>query len=388
MKILLAGPFLTSGLRSLTGLDFEGAAEGHAQTPLVPLAAELHKRGHEVHVLSLDARLNRVESYEDGGIRLTYAPVRAPPRYRTRVRALDLFKVEIANLVEVMRASDADIIHAHWTYEFAEAAVRAGKPYLVTMHDLGWDYLFIFRDAYRFMRLVMKYRVMPRVKWLTVVAPFQAKKARQYLFRGDVRVVANGIDVPSFDPEVPQRKADRAPKLVTIGNDGRVKNVRKSVEAFRLIKNRIPEAELHLFGPGLGQDYARGERGIVAHDNTNHPELMRFLEEEGTLLVHPSLIEACPVIILEAKARGLPVVAGRDSGGVPFTCGDNAGCSLVNVKSAEKIAQAVLPYLTDREHYRRSAIAAREDAAHRFSNEAICDQYEDAYRSILETGRL
>ncbi|WP_230190305.1 hypothetical protein [Sphingobium sp. CECT 9361] len=56
----------------------------------------------------------------------------------------DLFAAEIAHLTRVMAQSDADNVHAQWTYEYAEVLLRSGKPYLVTMHDLGWDYLFEF----------------------------------------------------------------------------------------------------------------------------------------------------------------------------------------------------------------------------------------------------
>src|SRR5688572_29016719 len=112
MKILLGGPILTDGVRAATGLAFPDAPPGQAQTPLVPLAAELRRRGHEIHIVTLDAEVSGVESHEVDGLRLTFCPLRAPPQYRTRVRALDFFKKEISYLVEIMASSEADIVHA------------------------------------------------------------------------------------------------------------------------------------------------------------------------------------------------------------------------------------------------------------------------------------
>ncbi|MES2987765.1 MAG: glycosyltransferase [Pseudomonadota bacterium] len=379
MKVLLAGPLETAALGAATGIDLTGLPAATAQTPIAPLAAGLIRAGHQVEIVTLDPDVSQTKVYHRGPLKLTFCPVRGAPRYRARVRSRDLFAVEIRHLEAVMRQSDADIIHAHWTYEYAEAAIRSGRPMIATMHDLGWNCLFIFRDAYRFMRLLMKYRVMLRLKHVTAVAPFVARKAWQYGYFGDVHVVPNPIMLAKC-----AAKSVETIKIVTIGNSARVKNVRASLSAFPQIRARFPNVELHLFGPGLEEDGALGGagEGVVYHGNVPHSDLMQFLEDEATLLVHPSRIEACPVALGEAKMRGVPVVAGANSGGVSYVVG-NAGGRLVNIEQPDDIAAAAIQLLSDPELYARMQQEGRADAVRRFSVDVVTDQYASIYRHIL-----
>jgi glycosyltransferase involved in cell wall biosynthesis len=385
MKIALIGPTLTSACRQALGLALEGAPPGVAQTPIAPLAAQLRKMGHEVHVITTDPTVETARVIEEDGFSITYCPLRGEPRYRARVRALDFFEKEIQSLSSAIKALQPDIVHAHWTYEFAEAALRSGRPHLVTMHDLGWEYFWQFRDVYRFVRLLMKYRTMPRIQNLTVVAPFMAKKSRQYGYLGSVDVIPNGIEMPL---RVSLRSAVdlTRPRIVTVGNSGNIKNVRSSVAAFREIRLRRPMAELHLFGPGLDNDYAAGEPGVVGHGDRPHGELMDFLATQATIIVHPSKLETFGVVIAEAKARGVPVVAGRRSGGVSYVC-DDGFSRIVDINSPTAICEAALDLMSNMEAYTEAAEHSALDVRQRFSASTIANMYLASYEKVLLRAR-
>lgn len=383
MKVLLAGPTETSALRLSLGLELKGAPPADVQTPLALLTAGLRALGHDVHLLTLDSTIATPVTFTEDGISITFCPFREAPQYRARVRALDLFEAEIRYLEAAIRDIKPDIVHAHWTYEYAEAAIRSGCPHIVTMHDLGWECFWQFRDVYRFMRLMMKYRTMPRIRNLTVVAPFMARKARYYGYFGPVTVIPNAVEIPDMAPDAITRRSLDKPCVVTIGNSSRLKNVRKSVEAFRFVKRQLPQAELHLFGPGLDVGYAVGEPGVVAHGSVRHSELMDFLYDEATLLIHPSRLETFGVIITEAKAHAVPVVGGRNSGGVAYVCGENAGCLLVDVNDARAIADATLRLIQDSQSYFQNAIRGYEDVRDRFSVRKVSLAYTAAYQGVL-----
>lgn len=379
MKILLAGPIETRALGLSTGIDLSGLPNGVAHTPLAPLSGGLLAAGHEVHVVTLDPTVETRQNHHHGRLTVTFCPLRDLPRYRVRTRARDLFAVEIAHLAATMVSSNADIVHAHWAYEYAEAAIRSRRPTLITMHDLGWNVLLAIRDLYRTIRLVMSYRVLTRAKHVTAVSPFVAGKAWQYGYFGRVDVIPNPIE----EAPAPTKSLER-PVIVTVGNDTKLKNVAASVAAFFMIRSAFPAAELHLFGPGLGSDGRFGTAGVgvVCHGNVPHGHLMRYLEKEATLLVHPSRIEACPVILGEAKMRGVPVVAGRRSGGVSYVVND-AGGLLVDIEQPQEIAEAAIAILSDNNRYRTMQQQAHDDVAARMSVERVTQDYLAAYRHVL-----
>lgn len=380
MKIALCGPFDTREFGRLTGIDLGGAPVGQGGMPVTTLAAGLLRNGHQVAVVTCDAAVIHPTTIFRGLFSVTYCPLRAGPRYPARIRIFDLFANEIHHLESAIRCFRPDVVHAHWTYEYAEAAVRSRYPHLVTMHDLGWEYLWQLRDAYRFARLVMKYRTMPRVRNLTVVSPYLARKAWQYGYFGHVWVVPNGVEMSA--PVSPKKKDYSRPILVTVGNRQRIKNVYKSVEAFRFVQDEIPDVELHLFGPGLDEISLGDAPGIIGHGDVPHHELMAFLADRATILVHPSRLETFGMIIAEAKSVSVPVVAGRNSGGVAFVCDDGVSI-LVDVEQAQEIAQGVLSLLTDKKHYERAAKESQSDVEQRFSSSIVTAQYEAIYREII-----
>ena len=384
MHIALCGPLDTSAFRELTGLGVSGAPSGLGGMPTTDLAATLLSKGHKVSIATTDPTIDAPVTIIEGDCKIVYCPMRGEPRYRARVRAGDLFAKEIDFLTTALGGFDADIVHAHWTYEFAEAAVRSRLPHVVTMHDLGWDYFLQFRDAYRFMRLVMKYRVMPRVRTLAVVSPFMAPKAWTYGYLGVVDVIPNGVAVPAAQES--RRRDLEKPVFVTIGSPERIKNVRASLAAFQIIRAARPDAQLHLFGPGLDAAYVGDAPGIIGHGHTPHAELMAFLETEATVLIHPSRLETFGVIIAEAKARQVPVVAGHRSGGVSYVCDDGVS-ALVDIDDPQAIAEAAIGLISDPDWYTRAANRSREDIITRFSSEAVADAYLGLYERVLSSVR-
>lgn len=377
MKVLLAGPVSTSALADQIGISLAGLPLATAQTPLAPLAGGLLAAGHRVHLITLDPNIDKTTSFTRGDFSITFCPLRAAPRYRARVRMSDLFQAEIKHLTEVMSSTECDVVHAHWTYEYAEAAVRSGKPHLVTMHDLGWDYLFEFRDAYRLMRLMMKLRTVPRIRNLTVVSPFMMGKLWQYGFRGRAKVVPNPISAASWRP-----KSLAQPRLVAVGNAGRLKNISAAAKAFARVSRHLPMAELHLFGPGLehGSPIATDQPGVVGHGNVSHAALMSFLKNEATLLLHPSRLETFGVIIGEAKMRGVPAIAGSKSGGTADVIG-NAGL-LCDITSPDAIATAALSLLNDPSAYAELQRQSHDDMVQRLSVSAVTSAYSALYEAV------
>jgi glycosyltransferase involved in cell wall biosynthesis len=384
MRIALAGPVKTATFRQLLGLRLENAPDGDAATPVDLLACGLVERGYDVHVVTLVYDGRPPAKISEGRLTLHFLEGRA----RARDLSLTFFSKEIDQVANTFHAIQPDVVHAHWTYEFAEAAIRSGFPYLVTMHDNPWKIFWLSRDAYRFFRLLMALRTIPRIKNLAAVSPHISRSACLYGYYRDVAIVPNGVIVSSQMDRVKNQKLDRPIRIVTVGHSGRLKNVRASVEAFALIRKSFPSAELHLFGPELDYTFGPVESGIYGHGAVPQKELMRFLEEEGTLLVHPSLEESFGMIIAEAMARGLPCVAGWCSGGAPYLLGTELEFMLVNVRDREQIANKVIEVLCDRTKYNMASEVGIERVRRLFSDAIMTDRYCELYRRVIAAAKL
>jgi glycosyltransferase involved in cell wall biosynthesis len=164
----------------------------------------------------------------------------------------------------------------------------------------------------------------------------------------------------------------------------RLKNADTAIRAFQLLRKRIGGATLHIYGAdfGSGQRAERWARrrnmaeGIVFHGPTPHTGVLSGLRDSD-LLIHPSLLEGCPMAVVEAMAFGLPVVGGESSGGVAWVIG--GGGVLTDVKSAEQMSESIYRILSDRDLYERCARSAIQRAREVFSVSTVVAAYELLY---------
>jgi glycosyltransferase involved in cell wall biosynthesis len=76
---------------------------------------------------------------------------------------------------------------------------------------------------------------------------------------------------------------------------------------------------------------------------------------------------------------GIPAIGGDRVGGVPWTLGNGEYGVLVDVRSPDQIASAMLRLAQDEGTRARLGAAGREFARRRFHIEQVADQYEAIY---------
>ncbi|WP_062379499.1 glycosyltransferase family 4 protein [Demequina pelophila] len=394
MRIGLAGPCaldlidqdLPPDLRELEVYSF----------PLLARLANLYlERGHgvDLFVTAFDLETPRVVEVSDA---LTVHVGRR--RRRARDRALDVFRVERSDLGRLMRASSADVLHAHWLYEFAAAGLSAGLPIVVTGHDDPWTLIRHYRHPYWWIRAVLGMSVLWRAPHVTAVAPSLARAYRILTVGArSAAVIPNGIELPDgAHGEVPAAPARFA--LILNGFDER-KNGKAAIAAFAQARRHLPDATLAAIGTGYGpgesaelwaQEKGFAE-GVAFLGRLPHQDIRRILAGGLTALVHPSNWEACSMAILEALSFGVPVIGGEASGGVAYTLDGGRAGLLVNVKRPDEIAGAMVRIARSPELGAELARGGRAACATTFSEESVVDQYEqvlgDAMRAHREASR-
>jgi glycosyltransferase involved in cell wall biosynthesis len=155
-----------------------------------------------------------------------------------------------------------------------------------------------------------------------IVSLCEASRARQIADGAQADrtlVVPNGIDLEWFRKrvrEMPIRAAQRRP--VRVGFVGRLVPIKDIITLIRasFLALRLAELDVRIFGP-TDEDpkYARRCRQLVAKlglEHVIHFEKARPIERiypEIDILVLTSFSEGQPLVILEASAAGIPVVA-------------------------------------------------------------------------------
>lgn len=400
MHIALAGPIAGDDVRAYVHDNGAGIPRGYIGAPLTGiLIGELLRRGHRVTGITTDPTLPQEGGpvrREGSGFSFIACPAR-PSAWqfnKGRIgRMLDLFAFERRALATVMTEAAPDLVHAHWSYEFALAALDQPSPHLITCHDSPGVVLRFSRSPYRALRYLMARRVFRVGTEFTTVSDYMANELQPaigYL----PQVIPNPVSahVLALGRHRPNT-ASRRVAMVCNGWDRR-KNPEPALRAFAQWHAVETTAELHLFGAGFGageaaQLWAQAEgiqHAMHFHGRLPHRDMVAALSELDALL-HPALEESFGVVLAEAMALGLPVVAGRHSGAVPGVLaadamGETPVGLLTDVQSASPIKQA-LGTLFDEQYSARSA-AALTRARGAYSPSAIGEAYEARYRLIVD----
>jgi glycosyltransferase involved in cell wall biosynthesis len=135
-----------------------------------------------------------------------------------------------------------------------------------------------------------------------------------------IRVIPNAPSLPIGDAPV---REDGAPYLLAIGDLRPKKNLRRLVEAHARLRAEGLEHRLVLAGADSGEGAAlRDAPGVQLTGYLGDAELDALLRGADAL-VHPSLYEGFGLVLVEAMARGVPVLAARATA-LPETGGDAA----------------------------------------------------------------
>lgn len=400
MHIGIVGPIATADIAHLLEGDTKQLPAGYAGAPLLAsLISELLSRGHTVSAftLSSDLALKRglVVSTRGPNFNMHYSPMR-PRAWRPNGwlpgRIVDLYRFERRALQEAISKTAPDVVHAHWAYEFALAALATTIPNVVTCHDSPLTIAKLYSrsrptiSAYRWLRVLLARKVLREATCVTAVSPYMRDQV-QGMTTTRITVVPNPVDNLALTL-AQTRSAPAAPRIAMVCNgwDNR-KNPIPGLMAFAELKKQRPNAELHLFGfdfgPGQKADAwctSRGIRnGMFFRGPIAHTDLLKELAGSD-LLLHPSLEESFGMVIAEAMAIGLPVVAGESSGAVPWVVGIN-GC-LCDVRNASSIEKALLATLDSR-RYKQLSHDGIEAVRQRFTTPEVVDLFFAQYELAI-----
>lgn len=371
-------------------LEHDGALPDGFRFPVAAfLVDELLKCGCEVTVVTSAYDCPRRMEWRGPRLRVI-----ATPRRRPRLHCLDAYRREVRAMRQELAQAQPDIIHAQWTYEFADAALGTGIPCLVTARDAPWLIARHFRQFYRVYRAAYSSAwIVPRIRHLVCGSPHILRHyQREPGFRGDTCLIPNGLDERLFasGPKTAVRQAAQ-PVFQAVTEWNRLKNVPCLLRAFALVRRRMPGARLILLGRGMkageiAQTWA-GPRGLcdgVAFQGERpYRDVLAAWQGSADIAVHTTREESFSMVVLEAMANGTPVVGGLHSGAVPWLLDDGQAGLLANIEDPADVARQMLRLAEDPVLYRDMSARAWTRARQAFTLQGAVKQYLAAYARVL-----
>lgn len=381
----MCGPVAIGALEPWLSPSVSGDSErptGLGGQPVTQLATALLEGGHDVVIVTLDRTVQDEVVLDGPNLRIVAGP------YRRQHRARDAFRAERAYLRRALRRERPDVIHAHWTYEFALGALETRLPTLITVRDWAPAILRWHPHPYRGVRLLMNVVTLVRGRHFTATSPYIRNRLRRVGVR-DVALIPNALPDGRFSLRDPMYNED-APELIALNNGfSRWKNVTTLLQALPLIHKRLPQATLRLVGSGFqpggpAHQWAlsrRLDQNILFQGPVPNKDTISLLKS-ADLFVHPSLEESFGLVLLEAMATGLPVVGGERTGAVPWVLDEGRAGLLTDVTSPRSMADSVLTVLEQPALWRELSRRGFERAWSEFRLTKVTGQYLACYERI------
>ncbi|NND53780.1 MAG: glycosyltransferase family 4 protein [Gammaproteobacteria bacterium] len=158
-------------------------------------------------------------------------------------------------------------------------------------------------------------------------------------------------------------------------------------EAWADVNAACPDARLLLFGRGPDRERLQAQVGDSVYGASVHfagfrADIRDFIGLTD-VLVHPARQEGLGVVLLEAQAAGVPVIASR-AGGMPEAIADGVSGELVEPGNAGELAKRLIRLLRDAELREAMGAAGRVRVADYFSPQAMVSGNLAIYREIVD----
>ena len=378
------------------------------------LACGLAQRGHEVMVICPSQTGRNYTRIQDG-VKVCYLKSVDVKMYPDQIHAVPGkrrlwyrhgFRVSVFPGREVRRILGEfrpDVVHVQVSDPIGLSVVKwarkAGVPVVTTEHnrpDVITSQLKLGVAKKPADALLSAYFVNRQSKSDFVTMPTEKAIrdliwSREKEFPVPVAAVSNGVDLAQFRPGRASRELyrkygldEKAPIMLYVGRVDPEKSVGTVVEVFLKVREKVPGAQLLIAGDGV--DKARlmkvtaGWSGVHFLGRVVAPELYEVYRL-GDVFVTASEVETQGIVLIEAAASGLPLVA-VNAGAVSEVCVDGVNGYLCEPGDVEEMTEGVCKILTDgkiREQFCKKSVEIA--AEHDF--ERTLDKFTNIYERVI-----
>ncbi len=353
-------------------------------------ATELRKRGHEVYIFA--PHYPGCQEQEDHVFRF--------PSFRSPTHPDFYIGVPVPWFAEkLLKKVELDIIHVHSPFLLGRLgaffAKKLKKPLVFTYHTLYDQYVHYVPFAQglaRRLTIRLAREFCNRCDLVITPTSVVKKLLKSYGVRSPVAVIPTGINLEQFRDGEPSflRKKFSIPQgekvLLFVGRLGKEKNLSSLFRTFRQVLDYFPNTTLVLVGRGPEKEALEqlaselGIRPKVIFTGLLPPEDVVNAYRSADVFVFPSLTETQGLVVAEAMAAGLPVVARAAFGTLAMV---KNGVTGYLCQDEGEFTEKLISLLKNPQKIKEMGEQAREQVEE-ISLERMVQRLEDVYLALAQ----
>ena len=353
---------------------------------------KLEERGHEVYVFV--PRYSKEEKRNEKNV-IEYPAIRYVLEKEQRIA---IFHPYVPFKIKKM---EFDIIHTHTPFSMGILAFLSAKlfdiPYIGTHHTMYEYYRHYLPPIIRPSLKMTKALIREWCKKLDkVIAPTTEVKNVLVSYgvpEDHIVVIPTGIDVEKFQ-EPPKYNIkemfdieDGKKIILYVGRLGKEKNIPFLMKVFSKVRKREDAVFLLIgYGPELESlEFLAEELGIendVIFAGKQDREIVIDAYKQADVFVFASYTETQGLVIIEAMAAGLPIVALGKLGVKDLLEGSNGGIMLPELNE-EEFSEAILKLLNDQKLHKTLGENGKKYVMENFSIDITIDKLLEVYHEFV-----
>jgi len=367
---------------------YKDLAHGGIGTFVQNLARNLVKKDINVSVIGITNSNKNVGTVLDEGVKI----------YRIKQSTAKFGKFIFNSLRIQKKIKEINKIHAVDIVEgselsFAFLPKKTSYKKVIRMHGGHHFFAITLNKKTAFWRAFQEKQSFRKADALIAVSNYVGETTKQLLnFKLSYKTIYNFIDFTKFKETTKIEQESNA--IVFVGTICEKKGVKQLVEAFSIIKNKIPNATLHLVGRDWSssniKSYINYIKTIIPVEDTKAIKFygavpyhkMPTILAKAQVCVYPSHMESFGLTVVEAMAMEKPIVF---SSIPPFKeiILDKVSGLECNPYNPNDIAEKIILLLEDKKNAFQLGINAGESVLEQFEIITLVGKNIQFYRSIL-----
>jgi glycosyltransferase involved in cell wall biosynthesis len=341
------------------------------------LAKHLALRGHKVRVLVTERKQSPHKEYWDN-IEIRRLSWRAPKGTGWLLRLYFIWRESIAFRPDILQGQ----------------AISCGFLVAIIGRLLGIPSITYAQgqDIYQAKCWQLLTEIRCGCRWSTAVAAVTvnvAKRISDISQRNDVQILPHGFET-SVDSQFQKLLRKKRYEIqdgsvvLTVGRLEYIKGQDVLIDAWPAVLANFPRARLWLVGKGSEQKKLEIQAKALGISDSIHfwghftPQKVAAIMSVADLFVLPSRSEAFGIVLLEAMAEGLPVVA-TDVGGVSEVIPPSGDAKLVPPCDALALGDSIVRKL----RYLKGPSDVNRAWAHKFTWDQLVYRFERLYKDLI-----